>query len=128
MDVRTLAGAFSWNELLAANVEEAKLFYTRLFGWTAEESEMTDGGAYTLFKVNGDAVGGLWQLPAEAQQQGARPYWGAYVTVDDVDETMRKARDLGASVIVEPMDIPGTGRFATIQDPQGAIISFIKYE
>lgn len=41
---------------------------------------------------------------------------------------MKKAQDLGAAVIVEPMDIPGTGRFATIQDPQGAIISFIKYE
>jgi predicted enzyme related to lactoylglutathione lyase len=33
---------------------------------------------------------------------------------------VKKATELGASVIVEPRDIPGTGRFAVLLDPQGA--------
>ncbi len=121
-------GMFSWNELMAKDVEAATGFYTRLFGWTSEFMPAPEGGGdYTVFKVNDTQVAGMMRLPAEAEQAGARPYWGAYVTVDDVEATARKAQELGANILVPPMEVANVGTFCTIQDPQGAIISFIQY-
>jgi hypothetical protein len=45
--------------------------------------------------------------------------------VDDVDAIAAKVTELGGRVLVPPMDIPTVGRFATFQDPQGAVISAI---
>jgi len=39
--------------------------------------------------------------------------------VGDADATVAKARELGASVVAEPMDMP-IGRFAGLIGPQGA--------
>jgi len=33
-------GAFSWCELMTTDVEAAKAFYTKLFGWGAEDMPM----------------------------------------------------------------------------------------
>ena len=33
-------GAFSWCELITSDVEAAKTFYTKLFGWDTEEMTM----------------------------------------------------------------------------------------
>jgi predicted enzyme related to lactoylglutathione lyase len=49
-------------------------------------------------------------------------HWGSYVTVDDVDAATERARTRGAKVVVEPMDIPGMGRFSGVLDPHGAVI------
>jgi len=55
------------------------------------------------------------------------PMWGAYVTVADCDASAASCRELGGKVCVRPMDIPGVGRFALLQDPQGAMISVMAY-
>ena len=41
--------------------------------------------------------------------------------------TISIAETLGGKIMVAPQDIPGVGRFAVIQDPQGAVISLITY-
>ena len=48
------------------------------------------------------------------------------VTVDDVDATAKKAEELRGQIFVAPTEIPDVGRFAVIQDPQGAVFSIIK--
>ena len=55
------------------------------------------------------------------------PAWGGYVTVNDVDAVVAKVAGLGGQVLMPPTDIPTVGRFATIQDPQGATLSLITY-
>ena len=45
------------------------------------------------------------------------PHWKTYIGVDDIDGTTAAARDLGATVLVEPTDIPGMGRFSIVADP-----------
>jgi hypothetical protein len=117
-------GAFSWCELMTTNPAAAKDFYSRLFGWELEEMGM-EGMTYTVVKAGGEPVGGLMAIPPEAQ--GVPPYWAAYVTVDDVDATVRKAQEMGGKVLVPPQDIPDVGRFSVLQDPQGAVISVITY-
>lgn len=117
-------GAFSWCELMTGDVAAAKSFYSKLFGWTTQDMPM-EGMTYTVVSAGGKEVGGMMKTPPEAG--GMPPAWGAYVTVDDVDATARKARELGGKVLVEPQDIPKVGRFCVLQDPQGAVISAITY-
>jgi hypothetical protein len=52
--------------------------------------------------------------------------WLVYFGSSDVDADAKKAADLGATVVVEPTDIPGTGRFAVLIDPQGAAFALFK--
>lgn len=120
-------GAFSWHELLTENVEAAKQFYSELLGWKTEDVPM-ESGTYTIVKVSDEQVGGIMTMPPQAKELGAPPNWGTYITVDDVDATAARANELGATALVPPTDIPGVGRFSTIQDPQGAIVSIITYE
>jgi predicted enzyme related to lactoylglutathione lyase len=54
--------------------------------------------------------------------------WTPYVAVEDPDASCKKASELGAEILVEPMDIPGIGRFAIIKDPQGAVFGIIRGE
>ena len=49
------------------------------------------------------------------------PAWASYVTVDDVDATTERARELGADVLADPFDVMDTGRMSTVQDPTGAV-------
>jgi predicted enzyme related to lactoylglutathione lyase len=53
------------------------------------------------------------------------PHWVNYVQVHNCDETAAKVTSLGGKVCMPPTDIPNTGRFAMLQDPQGAMLSVI---
>ncbi|MGF1615358.1 MAG: VOC family protein [Gammaproteobacteria bacterium] len=118
-------GAFSWCELMTTDVEAAKAFYSKLFGWSTDDESMP-GMNYTLVKAGGKEIGGIMAMPSSAQ--GTPPMWGAYVTVDDVDATAQTAEELGGRVLISPQDIPEVGRFCVIQDPQGAVINAITYK
>ena len=117
-------GAFSWNELMTTDPAAAKEFYGKLLGWEMEDMNM-EQMTYTVVKAGGDGIGGIMSLPPE--DSGAPPHWGAYITVDNVDETVQAAETMGGKIMMPPRDIPGVGRFAVIQDPQGAFISLITY-
>lgn len=117
-------GAISWSELITTDVAGAKSFYSELFGWTYDDMPM-EVGFYSVFKANGEEIGGIMPLPPDAQQMP--PCWGQYVTVDDVDAVAEKVLAKGGKIIMPPKDIPDVGRFCVIQDPQGAFISIITY-
>jgi hypothetical protein len=113
-------GAFCWNELLASDPASAAKFYGQLFGWQAVE--FPGGMKYSLLKKDGQDVGGLMQRPKE----NIPPHWLAYVKVDDVDATVKKAGNLGAKLLMPAMDIPDVGRIAVFEDPQGAALGIFK--
>ncbi len=116
-------GAFGWTELMTTDHDSAKEFYTKLFGWETEKYPM-EGGEYTVVKVGGEPIGGIMSTPPGCE---APPCWSVYVTVDDVDATAAKVKELGGKIIRPPMDIPQIGRFCVIQDSQGAVICAITY-
>jgi predicted enzyme related to lactoylglutathione lyase len=118
-------GAFSWFELMTTDVEAAKSFYSQLLGWTTKDMPMGDMN-YTVTSVEGEDVGGIMPMPPDAGEMP--PSWGIYITVNDVDATVSKAKELGGKILVEPRDIPEVGRFCVIQDPQGAWFSAITYK
>jgi len=111
------AGMFVWDELLTTEVDDAKRFYGEVFGWTSKDMPM-GSTTYTMFKRAGDTdAGGLMQRPDE----NIPPNWTTYIATPDVDATVAKARDLGATILGEPRDIPNMGRYAIVQDPTGAV-------
>jgi predicted enzyme related to lactoylglutathione lyase len=85
----------------------------------------TGASTYTVISVGGQSVGGITDVPSNAQ--GMPPAWGGYTTVDDVDAVVARVAGLGGRVLLAPTDILTVGRFATIMDPQGAILSLITY-
>lgn len=114
-------GTFCWPELATSDQEGAKKFYTSMFGWTATDNDMGEGGTYTTLKLKGQDVAALYKLTKD--QQGVPPHWGPYVAVESADGTAAKAKQLGAQVIMEAFDVMEHGRMAVIQDPTGAIVS-----
>ncbi len=115
-------GHFVWHELNTLDLDAAIAFYAHVVGWTFEGT--TEGErAYPHIRNLGGQVGGVMRLPDEARKMGAPPHWTAYIEVPDVDAAAVKVKTLGGHVFVEPMDIPETGRFAVVADPQGAVFS-----
>jgi len=118
------AGEFCWNELITTDVKGAKAFYGELLGWGMQDVNLT-GMDYTLLKLGDKEIGGIMAIPGQAA--GMPPAWGAYVTVNNVDALLPRVEKLGGKVCVPPQDIPDVGRFAVIQDPQGAMLSLISH-
>lgn len=117
-------GALSWGELMTSDPDAAIAFYSQLFGWEVEE--MSNAAMrYTVVKAGGEAIGGIMKTPEQAQ--GLPPTWFNYVTVKDIDAIAARTTELGGRVMMGPQEIPGVGRFAVIQDPQGAVINAIQY-
>jgi len=114
-------GAFSWMELHSGDNGRAKDFYTGLLGWGIDEMEMP-GMIYSVIANGEEKIGGF---PPEASET---PRWLPYVTVDDVDARVEKAKSLGATIAMEPFSVPGVGRMATLVDPVGGVIALITYE
>jgi uncharacterized protein len=118
-------GSFSWAELATSDPAAAKKFYSSLFGWGVKDNPMgpSPEDVYTLLQIGGKDVAALYRMMKEQAQQGVPPNWMVYVTVENADESAKKAKSLGATVITEPFDVMDYGRMAVIQDPEGAIFS-----
>lgn len=115
-------GAYCWSELMTRDTAAATRFYTALFGWTTKVSEGA-GFPYTHWQNDGLDIGGMMAI---MEAWGPMPpNWINYVQVQNCDETAGKATALGGKVCMPPTDIPNTGRFAMLQDPQGAMFSVI---
>lgn len=114
-------GEFCWNELATSNVHEAKEFYGKVFGWEFLDHEMGDM-TYTMIKLNGKDIGGIWAIPKDNQKQ-IPPHWMAYILVENLDESLKKAAKHGASIIKPASSVGDFGRFGIITDPTGAHIA-----
>lgn len=113
-------GQFVWYELMTSNAAGARAFYPAVSGWGAEDWPHSQ---YTMWTAGGIPLGGIVQLRPDQLQQGMRSAWMPYIEAGDVDETARKAAAIGGRVLFGPHDIPGTGRFAVLADPQGAVFA-----
>src|SRR4051812_45007952 len=107
-------GRFVWYDLMTSDPKGAETFYPKAVGWGTQAWEQM---AYTMWTANETPLGGVMQLPVEA---GAPPHWLAYISTLDADASATLAQSLGGKVLKPAADIPNVGRFAILQDPQGA--------
>jgi len=111
-------GTFCWPELCSDDAAASKKFYAGLFGWEANDMHMPEGD-YSLFKLGGQNVGGLYQMKDDRKKAGVLPHWNSYIAVSDADETAKKAASLGGKVLMQPVDAGKDTRMANLQDPTG---------
>lgn len=115
-------GDFCWTELSSPNLSVSKNFYQEIFQWDFTDHS-TPHGNYMMFKVGEHDLGGAYELNPEMQAEGVPSVWSAYVLVEDVEKVAKHAKQLGAHMIREPMDVMEAGKMAVFADPTGAVIS-----
>ncbi len=120
-------GTPCWYELSTAkgSLGAAEAFYGDVLGWTFGDAGM-EGFDYHLASADGELVAGLMETPPDAS--GMPPFWLIYFAVDDADAAAAAIGAAGGRVHREPADIPGTGRFAVVGDPQGAGFGILQPE
>lgn len=121
----TAHGHFHWNELMTRDVAAAKKLYGEALGWTFEEMPMPDGTLYHICKAGNEMAGGMFDISNNPQFGDMPVMWMGYLSVDDVDARLEKAKTLGATVMGEPFDVEGVGRIAMVMQPDGAMIGWM---
>lgn len=114
-------GSICWNELATPDVQKAKDFYGKVFGWQFFDVDM-GGMMYTLIKLGEKDVGGIWAIPQE-QKKDIPPHWMSYILVENIETSLEKAKKHGASVIKSATPVGDVGRLAIFTDPTGAHIA-----
>jgi predicted enzyme related to lactoylglutathione lyase len=130
-------GAVNFNGLACRDVAAAERFYGEVFGW---KQLPLPGSPMWMLPGYGDhleeATPGLKeqmagmgapdgfvdvvaQLLPIAEGDDTPPHWNVTFATDDVEATATLAKELGAEVLVGPVDAPWV-RMAVIRDPQGA--------
>jgi len=115
-----VAGTFCWADLTTTDQEAAKAFYGGLFGWQAEDMPVDDGAFYSMMSVDGKTVAAIAPQPQQQRDAGAPPLWNSYISVEDADAAVERAKELGGSAHAPAFDVMEAGRMGVIQDPQGA--------
>ena len=100
-------------EIPADNPERAGKFYSGVFGWQIQK---WDGPMeYWMVTTGQDGPGingGLMRREGNAGICNT-------VTVESLDESLKKVQAQGGKVTVPPMEIPGVGMLAYCQDTEG---------
>ncbi|MGE5250343.1 MAG: VOC family protein [Bacteroidota bacterium] len=103
-------------EIPAADLQSAGKFYQELFGWEVEHiPEMN----YATWSAGPGEGGGFSPLSTGVQPNEVL----IYVNSEDIEADLKKAAELGATVIQEKMEIPNIGWFGIFKDPTGNSIA-----
>jgi predicted enzyme related to lactoylglutathione lyase len=103
-------------QVITPDPDASSKFLTQLFGW-----ETTRDNALGYREVqagDGGIDGGVWPAPA-----GVKPFVQLFVRVDNVDDAIAKATELGAKLIVPKAVLPAGDEMAVLLDPQGLPIA-----
>jgi len=105
-------------ELHTGDLPRASVFYSRLLRWHPERVSSESGsGSYLALKLGARLGGGIVECGTR------RPLWLPYVEVDQIEEVTDRARQLGASVLLEPREGPAGWR-SVVATPDAAEIAF----
>jgi predicted enzyme related to lactoylglutathione lyase len=70
-------------------------------------------------------VGGIFDMNAMGLPKEIPEHWLSYLSVDDIDKRVEKAKKAGATIMREPFDVPGVGRIAILKEPGGAVLGWM---
>ena len=113
-----MANPFVHVELHTNDLAKAKAFYSKLFGWKLQDLPMpgpAGGGTYTMIDVGGGTGGGMM-----SSKSSEPSHWLAYVGVEDIAASTKRAKELGAKVVMDVTQVGEFGLMSIITDPTGA--------
>jgi len=104
-------------EIVALDPDLLRAFYRQLFNW-----EIGDGPIMEI----APGIGGPQPGPAGHIRRGDRGGVTLYIQVRDLRASLRKASELGGTVVAEPFDLPGQPALAAINDPEGNLVMLVQ--
>jgi predicted enzyme related to lactoylglutathione lyase len=115
-------GSFIWYELMTTDADAAARFYGAVVGWQigGRGDAQPDGKDYRMIgRSDGGFEGGVLALTPDMRAHGARLGWLCYLSVGDVDATVRAITADGGKILMPATDLP-VGRIAMVADPMGS--------
>ena len=103
-------------ELHTGDLPRAEALYAELCGWRAERVDAGGSRSYLALEL-GRLGGGIVEC------ETPRPLWLPYVEVGGIERATERARDLGASVLLEPREGPAGWR-SVVATGAGAELAF----
>ena len=109
-------GVPCWVDTEQPDVDAARHFYAKLFGWTFSDAVPADApGRYLIASLDGADVAAI------GPTQGDTPVeWHTYIAAADADAAAASVRAAGGTVTLGPVDAGPGGRLAGCVDPRGA--------
>ena len=99
-------------EIPAANMAKTGQFYQDLFGWKITREESMN---YTLWEPAVGPGGGFSPLGDDIEPGDVI----IYVDSPDIDADLKRAVELGGTLVTPKMEIAGVGWFGIFKDPTG---------
>ncbi len=107
-----------WFEILGKDAAKAQKFYRDLFGWPVDANNPMN---YGMVQGDDHPVGGGIGGSMDGKSQVT-----VYVSVDDLQATLDKAKSMGGEIVMPPNDVPGGPSIAQFKDPDGNVIGLMK--
>ena len=105
------APVLQW-QLVSTKPDQHVRFYGDLFGWKVTTNNSL--GYREVETGEGGMPGGIWPAPPDAHS-----FVQLFVGVSDVEQSVARATELGARVIVPPTTLPEGDVMAVLADPVG---------
>lgn len=122
-------GTFLWNELNTRDIESAKAFYNELFGWKSYDNSQSRQGKEQqsndiIFRNRDDTdTAGITKQRFGSSEASV---WVTYLATNNIDNTLAKARTLGATVYFTEDGRLNGRRSAILSDTMGALFGLLE--
>ncbi len=113
-------GTIGWVDLTVPDAAAVRDFYGAVAGWSSMDVEMGGYQDYAMLPAGGDApAAGICH--ARGVNAGIPAQWLVYITVEDLDASVRACEERGGAVVHGPRNLGSHGRMVVIRDPAGAV-------
>ena len=115
-------GMIAWVDLTVEDAPRVRDFYAAVTGWQIENVEMRDGTEpYHDFCMTppGETAPAAGICHRRGRNSGLPPAWLIYITVDDLDASLKEVETRGGRVLRPATDLGPASRYAVIADPAG---------
>jgi len=115
-------GHIGWIDLTADNAETIREFYEQVTGWKSSPVSMGDYDDHCMLPQKGESpIAGICHRKGSNAKIPAG--WTIYITVADIEASIRECLKLGGSVIAGPREYGASARYCIIKDPEGAHVA-----
>lgn len=119
-------------EMAAEDRKRMSEFYSKTFGWQTQILGEEMGGYVLANTIESDATGrpakvggingGFYQKTEDPLTHAP----SVVIGVGNLAEHMKKVTAAGGTIIGEPMDIPGVGKWVSFRDTEGNRVSMLQ--
>jgi predicted enzyme related to lactoylglutathione lyase len=120
-----MAGKIGWIDLTVPDATAVRDFYQSVAGWTPSDVDMGGYNDYCMHPP-GDEQPAAGICHARGANAAMPPVWMVYITVEDLDESLRQCAALGGKQLGAIRSMGPTARYCVIEDPAGAVAALFE--